>query len=154
MIIWLILRALLYSFMATAFFALLMQAPKKSVIVSSGIAAVGYLIYLLLSTYFNELLGYFIGTLLIALLGEWAARRLKMPATIFIFPGVIPLVPGMGLYRTMLAMVQGSLDKAFSTGINTMLIAGTMAMAMAISAVLVNANRHIQEFKESRTPRS
>lgn len=153
MMIWMIAKALLFSFMATAFFALLMQAPKKSVLVSSAIAAAGYCCYFLTSTYFNDLLGYFLGALIIALMGEFAARRLKMPATIFIFPGVIPLVPGMGLYRTMLAMVQGSLDKAFSTGIYTLLIAGTMAMAMAISAVLVNTNRRLKEYRETKIPR-
>ena len=40
------------------------------------------------------LLGYFIGTLVVAVASEIAARLMKMPATTFIISSVIVLVPG------------------------------------------------------------
>ena len=84
---------IIYCFIATLFFALVMNAPKKSLILSSLIASLGYFIYSLFVNLGIDLLGFFMGTLVISLLGELCARIVKMPATIFIFPAVVPIFP-------------------------------------------------------------
>lgn len=61
---------------------------------------------------------------------------MKMPATIFIFPGVIPLVPGVGIYNTMTAFVGGDIQNGISLGFSTCAIAGAMAMAMAVGNMI------------------
>lgn len=81
-------------------------------------------------------MGFFLGTLVIALLGELLAKLIKMPATIFIFPAVIPMVPGLGLYQTMLAFVQNDIPSALNIGVDTLVNIGAMAIAMTLISII------------------
>lgn len=123
---------MIYCAAATFFFALMMNAPKKTLIYSSITASLGYLVYEYFIIKGNPLLAFFLGTMLIATFGEVFARKLKMPATIFIFPSVIPIVPGFGLYETILALVQDDIPLALETGVSTILNIGCMAIAMTL----------------------
>lgn len=127
-----IILELLYCFIATLFFALIMNAPKKTLVRSSLAAAIGYIIYDYFVSRGFTMVGFLFGTTVIAILGEIFARKLKMPATIFIFPAIIPIVPGLGLYKTILAFVQDDLSLALETGVSTILNIGCMAVAMAM----------------------
>ncbi|MDK2810897.1 MAG: hypothetical protein PWR27_1606, partial [Petroclostridium sp.] len=69
-------------------------------------------------------------------LSEFFARQFKMPVTIFLTSGIIPLVPGAGLYYTMLELVQNNYAAAISKGVETIFIAGSIAVAIAISSSL------------------
>lgn len=125
-----------YCFIATFFFAMIMNAPKKTLVLSSISASLGYLVYEFFILKGNPMLGFFLGTTFIATFGELFAQKLKMPATIFIFPGVIPIVPGIGLYETILAFVQDDIFLALETGVTTILNIGCMAIAMALVSLL------------------
>ena len=131
-----IILELIYCFAASLFFALIMNAPKETLIHSSIVASIGYVIYITLSNNINVTLGFFAGTSFVAMMGEILARKFKMPATIFIFPAVIPMVPGFGLYQTMLALVQDDIPSALEIGVNTILNIASMAIAMALVSVL------------------
>ncbi len=127
---------IIYCFTATFFFAQIMNAPKKTLIYSSFTASLGYTVYKFCIVFGYSLFGFFLGTCLVATFGEILARKLKMPATIFIFPGVIPIVPGLGLYKTILAFVQDDINLALETGANTILNIGCMAIAMALVSLI------------------
>jgi uncharacterized membrane protein YjjB (DUF3815 family) len=131
-----IVLKIIYCFIATFFFALIMSAPRKTLFYSSITASFGYLLYEYFITNGNPLLGFFLGTTLIATLGEIYARKFKMPATIFIFPAVIPIVPGLGLYETILAFVSNDVLLALEIGVKTILNIGCMAIAMALVSLL------------------
>lgn len=131
-----IILNLIYCFIATLFFAITMNAPKNTLVPTSIIGSIGYVIFITLSKLLNVTLGYFVGTTFIAMLGEIFARKLKMPATIFIFPAVIAMVPGFGLYQTMLALVQNNISQALETGAKTILNIAAMAVAMALISVI------------------
>ena len=128
---------IIFSFIATLFFALVMNAPKKSLFFSSLIASFGYFIYSICVLYNQKLLGFFLGTLMISLLGELCARQIKMPATIFIFPAVVPIVPGLGLYQMMLAFVQNNISQALHIGVETLINIGAMSIAIAFVSLLL-----------------
>ena len=49
---------------------------------------------------------------------------------------VIPIVPGLGHYQTMLAVVQNDIASALEIGANTMLNMAAMAMAIALVSAL------------------
>jgi len=71
-------------------------------LIGSVLGALGYFIYTNLVFTDNVYLQTFIGMLAVSLLSEMFARMLKAPATIFIIIGCFPLVPGSGIYNTML----------------------------------------------------
>ena len=50
---------------------------------------------------------YFIATIAVAIFAEIFARVHKAPATLFLIIGIIPLVPGGGIYYTMEALING-----------------------------------------------
>lgn len=138
-----IIYELLICTAATVFFSLLMSAPPKTVPASALIGGIAWIVYrLIVLSGRPEFPAYFIATLLVSAAGEILARIYKMPATIFIFPSVIPLVPGTGLYKAMLALVEedyvgfrdGSTQTLFAFCAITVAIAITAVAARSISA--------------------
>ena len=131
---WELIKIFILCIGASLAYALLMKSPKKSVFVSAVLAGMGYVLYLVTDHFLGtELPAYFAGTLFIAIAGEIMARIFKTPSTIFVFPAVIPLVPGFGLYRAMLKLVQNDYDGFLRTGTETIFIAGVMAVAIALT---------------------
>ncbi len=119
---------------ATLFYALLLRTPKKALILSAALGSTGYVVFILSDRYFaNTLTAYFLGTLFISVIGELLARIMRMPSTVFVIPSVIPLVPGYGLYLTMLLLVQNDFDGFIKTGAKTLFAAGIMAVAIALT---------------------
>ena len=110
--------------------------------IKSGlVGGLGWLIYVLTKSLFNSVIfSTFIASMSIALLGEYFAFIDKNPVTIYIIPGIIPLVPGFGLYNTMLSIVEKQFDKVAEHGSETLMI--SMAIAGALVIVLsVNSYR-------------
>lgn len=124
---------LIACFVAAASFSVLLHQPRSSILVSSLIAMAGYGVFLLLN---QNTTAYFLATLLIGILCEICARLLKRTATLFITGGIIPLVPGVGLYNTMRHVVEGSYHEAVTVGVNTVLGLCAIALAITTSSVI------------------
>lgn len=62
----------------------------------------------------------FLASAFAALYAEAAARKLKAPATLFLIPAVVSLVPGGGLYYTMRYAVQGQMELSAMYGSETL----------------------------------
>lgn len=132
-----IIYELLICTAATVFFALLMSAPPKTVPASSLFGGAAWIVYRLIVTSDKPaFLAYFTATLLAAVAGEVLARIYKMPAAIFIFPSVIPLVPGMGLYQAMLALVEEDYDGFRDVSTQTLFAFCAITMAIAITGAV------------------
>lgn len=123
---------LISGFAATAFYQLPWNAPKKAVLPAAAVGAVTYAVFAVLNIAGQRYLGYFAATLLASASSNLLARRLKMPSTLFLFPGLIPLVPGMGIYETMLCIVRGETVKAMTIGGEVLICAALMAFAAAM----------------------
>ncbi len=119
---------LIACFMAAVSFSFLLHQPRGTIIASSLSATAGYAVYLLLD---KSTIGYFAAALLIGISCELCARIMKRVATLFISSALIPLVPGLGLYRTIRFLTEGNYRNAVSTGTETLL--GLCAIALAIT---------------------
>lgn len=123
---------ILYGFFATAGFAFLFNVPLNSIIISGISGAISWAGYLLvIKIYPSAIAATFIASLFIGIMGEIFARKMKNPSTIFVIPGIIPLVPGAYSYRTILAIIQGNNKQAFGLGLQT------IGIALAIAAGLM-----------------
>ena len=122
--------------LAATCFSVLMHQPWRTIPVSSLIATAGYVVFLLLG---KTTLAYFGATLVIGICCEICARIMKRTATLFVTAAIIPLVPGIGLYNTMLYVVEGNYSKAVNTGAATVLGICGIALAITMSSVLVSA---------------
>ena len=80
----------------------------------------------------------FFSILAVAFLSHILARIMKAPVTVFLIAGILPSVPGAGIYRTVYYLIQG--DQALSTHylISTLHTAGAIALAIFITDSVVN----------------
>lgn len=127
------LRDFVACFGASAFYCVIMSLPKKAIWISSLSSAFTYIIYrIAFLSIDSEYMGYLAASCFAAICAEVLARTCKMPATIFIFPSIIPLVPGLGLYRTMLCLVRSDMSGFASEGTKTLIISGIIAVTVAV----------------------
>ncbi|MBE5906162.1 MAG: threonine/serine exporter [Lachnospiraceae bacterium] len=92
----------------------------------------------------NLFIYYMIAAAFGTLLSEFLARRTKCPATIFLIPALLPMVPGGSLYYTTYAVVTGDHKGAVYYGQNTALAALGIAVGLVTVSVLMY---YYNEFK-------
>lgn len=98
-----------------------------------------YLMFLAWSS--SLLLSVFLATLAVCLYSEFAGRAFKMPVSVFVICAIIPLVPGSGLYYSMTAYIDGRNLEASRKMIETLMIAGTISVAIATMSSVTNIFR-------------
>lgn len=132
-----LLRAIVSGFLGAAGFGALLHAPKKGILWGAVIGSVGYTAYwLIFHLTGSELPAMFVGALLAAVLGQLAARKLHMISTVFVTIAILPLVPGIGLYRAMSAMGQGDMMTGASTAVHAMSLILMIVMGTGIGSAL------------------
>ena len=114
-------------------FSVISGVPKKFLIHCSITGAAGWFVYLV-SKAINEeeVFSMFLAALAVSFLSHIFARVLKAPVTIFLIPGILPLVPGIGMVRSVYYSIS---HNSTMTGYNlslTIQTAGAIAMAILI----------------------
>jgi len=123
----------LYSTIATIGFSIFLNVPKKALLPAGITGGIGWtLFYMLVGTFSNDLFANFTAALVVSFISEVLARKLKQPAILFVIPGIIPLVPGLGMYNTMLYLVQGNFDLAIATGANVLFVGGAISLGVLV----------------------
>lgn len=127
------LRDIVSCVIAVIFYGIIMSVPMKPLWYAAGSGALAYLAYHLIFLFYgHELLGYLVASLIIAISSEILARVCKKPVTIFVLPAIIPLVPGVGLYRTMLSLVRNDMDGFETAFVRTLFLSGIIAVTVAV----------------------
>lgn len=128
---------LISSFVGTLGFAIFMHAPRRAWLPASSIGGVAYLLYwALLQIHVYEPLAIFIGALLGSVLGQYCARRMQMIASIFVLLSMIPLVPGLGLYRCMRDLAQEMYSAGAAAGVHAMVDVVMIALGLAVGSFI------------------
>lgn len=109
--------------------------PRFAIIGSLG-GTLGWFMYLCASNFKSEITSYFIAMAFVAFFSEMAARIYKAPATIFLIIGCFPLVPGRGIYETMLYCTQGNSELFLDSFLNTLAISASLALAILIISTI------------------
>lgn len=110
---------------------------KKYLGCAGIVGAVGWLAYLLSEhAGADTVLATFISAMTITLISHTFARIFKAPVTVFLIAGILPTVPGAGMYRIVYYIIQG--DRAMSSYYltNTLELAGVIAIAIFIMDTL------------------
>ncbi|MEW8973354.1 MAG: threonine/serine exporter family protein [Tissierellaceae bacterium] len=141
-----IIYQLIFSFFATIGFVIYFSAPLNSVFASGITGGLSWIVlYICLYRFNNKIIGTFLGALLVGTLGEYFAIRLKKPATVFITPGIVALVPGAGMYYTMLYLVQRDFEKAAISGTETFFMAAAIAIGIIASSIFSRFLKRIKK---------
>lgn len=140
-----LLKHFIFAFLSSIGFAILFSIPKDSILKSGFVGAFGWVIYYITSSFFNSnITGTFFAAVTAGTLGELFARYYKKPATVFIVPGIIPLVPGAGMYYTMLALVEKDFFSAANKGTETFFIAAAISIGLIISTSLSKSIKRVK----------
>lgn len=130
---------LVLGFFATLGFAVYFNVPLRAIFASCLTGAIGWVVAYISTTYFGQqILGNFLASFVIGLLSDYFAVRVGEPTTIFIIPGITPLVPGAGTYYTMLYFVQNEYMKGIVKGAETLFVAAAIAIGIIFSAVIAD----------------
>lgn len=134
------------AFLAILGFSLILEVPKRFLLYTGFAGAVCWFVYLGV-----ELAGYsllasaFLCSGAVALLSHIFARRLKAPVTVFLLTGILPAVPGASIYRSVYFLIHGEPALCNFYLIQTIQIAGAMALAIFIVDSLFRVGREKQD---------
>lgn len=131
----------IYTLVATLGFGVLFNIKGKNLVFASIGGGVSWFFYLLTSSSFHlpNLISFFIASVVGSIYSEVMARILKTPVTTFIICAIIPLVPGGGMYNTMFSFVQGNVNESLNLGLQTLSIAGTVAVGVFFVSSITKA---------------
>lgn len=139
----------LWAFLACAGFSIVFNICNLTgLLLCCAGGALGWLVYLLVAlTGASDLIGYFVAGMAIAAYSELMARVRKCPVTGYLLISFFPLVPGAGIYYTMLYTMQGEAALAGQLGVHTLAVAGCLAVGVLVTSSLV---RLIYSFRKRK----
>lgn len=134
--VWQVLLFSLASLVAGSGFGALLYAPRSAIVWGGVLGMVGYMTYWL-SMWLGapETAAMFLGAVAASVGAQLAARKLRMIATVFVTIAILPMVPGLGLYRAMRALAQGQLASGGAIGAHTMALIVMIALGIAFGTV-------------------
>lgn len=128
---------------ASFFFSVLFNIRKENLIYAALGGGLGYLVYetlTLLSMSHNTSL--FLASISFATYSEVMARIRKTTDTTFAISALIPLVPGKGMYLTMMAIINNEPALALNTGLATLTDATLLAVGIIFVSTIVKLTRN------------
>jgi len=151
----------LFAAVAAIGFAIISNPPRKALAIAAFLAAVGHGLryYLLHSDLFNVDIATasFFAAIAIGLLSIPFARYVHCPAEVFSFPALLPMIPGMFAYKSILFLTKflqskdqtasfQYIEQFFRNGITTIFVLFALVVGVAIPIFLF----HRQSFSSTR----
>ncbi|SDM58678.1 threonine/serine exporter family protein [Bacillus sp. OK048] len=144
-----IIGQLITSFIATAAFGVIFNAPKETLVKCGFVGMGGWIIYFILEKYTGDAVLATLGaTLFVGIVSQELAKFYKTPVIIFSVAGIIPLVPGGLSYDTMRNFVEDDFLQAMALGAKVTLLSGSIAFGLVFSEVI---NQVVRKVKGSLT---
>ena len=140
------------SFISCLGFGILFTVQKRTLLLAALNGAIGWTILLSLdSPQVSYIFANLLSALVVGILAEIFAVIQKTPATGFIVIGVIPLVPGFRIYRSMLYFVRNNLDKGIAEGVHACFMAVAIAVGIILATSITRIIRlHITNTRKAR----
>ncbi len=116
---------------ATISFAILFTAPQKEVIYCGLTGALGWAVYYgMTQNNINSVLASLVSTFCLTIMARCLAVIRKNPVTMYMLPGIFPLVPGAGIYYTAYYLFIGNTEMSGFKGLETLEIAGAIVFGI------------------------
>lgn len=145
-------------------FSMIFNVPRRLlwVVALGGLIAVCTRNFVNFDLGFGPVIGSFMGALMVSLIAVKAVHWFHVPGHVLTIPSVIPMIPGVLMYRAMLGFVNmegvvGEVTSAFHNGITSALIILCISLGVAIPTIF--ARRYVassrskileQQLKERR----
>lgn len=132
MTVWRFCSEVFFAGLGTMVFSLIFHVPARYYPRCGLTGAAGWLVFIALRGPLGALTATFFATLAVVLISRFSSVQLRCPVTIFLISGIFPLVPGLGIYQTAYALVEGDLAGASLTGFETVKLAAAMVLAILV----------------------
>ena len=116
-------------------FAFIFHIRGNKLWIAALTGGIGGLVYEIVLQSHSNVVALFFASVVISIFSEIFARVFKCPVTTFLVCSLIPLVPGGGMYYTMLEFVQSDINGAILKGIDTI----SQACSIAVGCILVSS---------------
>lgn len=139
------------AFIAAFAFGIVFNIKGEKLIFAAICGALGWFVYKLsLMLGYTDITSLFLASLALSIYSEVFARILKTPVTTFVIAALIPLVPGGGMYYTMVEAITGNIMKSLETGIKTIASAGALALGIILVSTITKTITRSKEIKMNK----
>ena len=124
-------------FFAIISFAILFSAPKSQLLFCGLTGALGWIVYLIIIEKNGGIaLANVCASFTLTLMARIFAAMQRHPATMYLLPGIFPLVPGAGIYYTSYYFIMHEMDNFAKYGAQTLIIAGSIVFGIVFGSAL------------------
>ncbi len=118
---------------ATYAFCIPFNAPKNQYLYCAITGAIAWAIYEIVILFLlpgDKVLACLLASLLLTIVSRFFAVRHKFPVTVFLIPGIFPLVPGAGIYYTAYHLIMSNTELCRTYAQETFMIAGAIVIGL------------------------
>ncbi len=132
-------------------FELLFETQWKHMLFCGLSAALSWAVFLIADSLgASDIWATFYATLAVDLLAYISARVLKAPVIIFLVAGILPLVPGVSIYKSVYAIMYGA-DGAAASLLSAILCVGVIALAIFLMDTALEMYQRLSLFIKKRS---
>ncbi len=130
-------------------FSAIFHAPKSEYLACGLTGTIGWLTYCVARDLGTDvMICNFIATTVLTLIARIIVIIRRNPITVYLVPGIFPLVPGAGIYYTAYYMFTGYPQLAVTKGIETIEVAGAITMGIIFGSFI--AYEYFRQQREFR----
>ncbi|MFK4784582.1 threonine/serine exporter family protein [Fusobacterium sp. MFO224] len=131
-------------------FGLLFNIRGRNLVHTSIAGCLSWLCYLLCKNLgLTEEMAYFSASVIIGLYSEIIAIKLEVPSNNILIAALIPLAPGGGVYYTMQNLIYKNYLASFQNGIQTFLLAGSMALGVITAIAMLKFYNYMKVWRSN-----
>lgn len=129
------------AFLAVVSFSILLEIPKRLIVYAGITGMAGWILYLIAEMYMDSVVAVaFVSAVLIAVLSHVFARVLKSAVSVFFVAGILPIVPGGSIYRSVYYLIHNEQSLSDFYFVETLQIASAIALAIFLTDSVFRMN--------------
>lgn len=129
------------AFLAVISFAVLLESPKRLIPYAGITGMAGWIGFLFAQMYIDSIVVVaFLSAVIIAVLSHIFARVLKSAVSVFFVAGILPIVPGGSIYRSVYYLIHNEQSLSDFYFAETLQIAGSIALAIFLTDSVFRMN--------------
>ena len=142
---------LITAFFGALGFSLFFHVSKNKLFMASVGGLISWTCYIICSRLqLSDTISFFIASAVSTIYAEFMARKYKAPATVFIVPATIPMIPGGHLYQTFVYALQQDWKAFFQEGLVTLLLAVAISCGILFIMTIMKMFQKIKESNWNR----
>lgn len=125
------------AFLATVGFSIIFHVPKKQLLMCGLVGSLGWLVYLVgIHLGHSPIVANFAAALVVSQSSLILAKVRKLPVTLLLIPGIIPMVPGAATYQAMYALLTGDYLAALGYSLSAFQVSAAIVGGIVITTML------------------